>query len=289
MISTYESYFVFGKRGRFGSRIAKSLKDKHLLVFEYASAEFDEGLRALILELKDRKNLCVIWCFGAGSSIEVSIQNKEYQLLLYMFSKLTSANLPPINSMFVFLSSGGKMYGINTGIVSESSENLPVSLYGQQKRDCEQLLLTMAPRFFHNLIIFRPANAYSIKSLNSQPKGFVERCLWAIEHDKTIKFIADPNSQRQYGSHSDYANAMLSLIGQTAIRPSWRIINVAPNFTYDLYQVIASFEEYFKKKIIIEPFEVNQLIQDSIILKSEVFRPDFVWNSIAKNLDLSRL
>jgi hypothetical protein len=145
----------------------------------------------------------------------------------------------------------------------------------------------MVQSLFHSLIIFRPANAYSLQFLNDQPRGFVERCLWAIEHDKTLNFVAHPKSQRQYGSHSDFVDVMMSFLWQVTMDSGHRIVNIAPPFTYNLSDIITAFEDYFKKRIKVEPFESDSLSRDSVILKSQVLYPDFVWNSIEQNLDLS--
>ena len=287
MFNQYEGYFVFGKNGRFGSILSQSLKDKYLNVFEYSTGEFYDGVSSLIRHLRVRRSTCVVWCLGAGNSKEESVQSREYQLLSYLLSEMVKERLPVSNSLFIYLSTGGKMYGINPGVVWESSKILPVGSYGQQKKNCEQLIKEMVSFFFRSHV-FRLANAYSLSFGNVHPKGFIENCLSAIESNKAITFTVNPGSQRQFSSHRDYVNVILNNITQISDSPYYSVCNLAPDFTYSLHQIISSFEDYFGRQVRIESFEPSKLIDDSVILRSEkkeIVHSKLDWNSIEQNLE----
>ena len=287
MQKNYDFYFVLGKRGRFGSSFSVLLRDTSLKVFEFSSAELDEALRCLILKLKDDARVCIIWCLGGGNSAGVSIQNRELNLLRKFYLRLEVEGAPLTNSSLIYLSTGGKMYGLNTGRVSESSAICPTGIYGRQKRECELLIQQSTPRFFCSSIIFRIANAYSIQQLIKEPKGFVENCLWAIKSGQQLNFTANPLSRRQYGSHSDYSRVLLKSIELMSTDSNHRLHNIAPDFTYNLYEIIGVFQTHFGKRLDTNEFELDNLVEDTLILESEIEEAcgfKYEWSTIEANL-----
>jgi nucleoside-diphosphate-sugar epimerase len=283
----YDFYFVLGKRGRFGTSFSGLLRDSSFKVFEFGSAELDEALRCLILKLKDGARICIIWCLGGGNSAGVLIQNRELNLLKQFYLGLEAERAPLTNSSFIYLSTGGKMYGFNTGRVNESSAICPTGMYGMQKRECELLIQQVTPRLFCSSIIFRIANAYSFQRLIKEPKGFVENCLWAIESGQQLNFTANPLSRRQYGSHSDYSRVLLKSIELMSTDSDHKIYNIAPSFTYNLYEIINIFQTHFGKMLGVNEYEFDNLVEDTLILESKIEEAcgfKYEWNTIQTNL-----
>ena len=52
MKNSYEASFIFGRNGRFGFSFSDALKGTELEIFEYGSAEYDEGVKNLVRYLK---------------------------------------------------------------------------------------------------------------------------------------------------------------------------------------------------------------------------------------------
>jgi len=283
----YEMFIVFGKKGRFGSIFTTLLKDLSYDVFEFSSAEFDEALHFLILMLKNRVRVCIVWCLGSGSSADLLSQDREYQLLRKLHQCLETEYAQFTNSGLVYLSTGGKMYGVNVGRVHEGSVILPVGIYGEQKRKCELFLKENTFHFFQNSFVFRIANAYSIKASSDVPNGFVERCLWAMQEGKKLTFTTNPLSRRQYGSHDDYVRIMLKIIQRTSVKSDHNLFNIAPNFTYDLKEIISIFESHFGKTLEVSEYEPLNMAEDTVVLESSVDEYcglNYKWKTLNDNL-----
>lgn len=282
----YDACFIFGRKGRFGTSFADSLKGIGLEVLQYGSVEFNEGIKNLVRHLKGNRRVLIVWCLGNGNSANATSLNREYYLLNELYSKLVHNRVPPTNSLLIYISTGGKMYGINAGYVDEKSEISPVGLYGGQKRECEQLIQEKVTQRFFHLSVFRIANAYTLKLGNERPQGFVDSCLSAVEFGEILKFTANPNSRRQYAPHGDYVQAMLKVIRYSP-ESIHGIYNLAPNFTYSLNEIVDIFQEHFKKKICIKPWEASDLIEDTVILESENIESEISfknWQSLELNL-----
>jgi len=292
VLNHYDTFFVLGKRGRFGLAFSALLRDISLEVFEFSSAELDDALRGLNLKLKDGARVCIIWCLGSGNSALVSSQNRELHLLRKLYAGLEAEKTPLTNSVLVYLSTGGKMYGLNAGRVNESSKVSPIAIYGQQKRECERLVEKSTPLYFKSSVICRIANAYSMRESIEEPKGFVESCLWALQTGRQLNLTAGPLSRKQYGSHIDYSKVILESLKIISTKSQHRIFNIAPNFTYNLYEIINIFQTHFGEKLKLNELEQHNHVEDTLILESEVeefFRIKYEWSRIETNLQLLRI
>ena len=289
MQNFYDVCFIFGSKGRFGNSFVDSLKGIELEVLEYGTVEFNEGVENLVRHLKGNRRVLIVWCLGKGNSANATSLNQEYHFLNELYYKLVHNRVLPTNSLFIYISTGGKMYGVNAGYVLEKSKILPVGLYGTQKRECEQLIYDKFEQRFFYLCVFRIANAYTLKLGNERPQGFVDSCLSAVEFRESLKFTVNPNSRRQYAPHRDYVQAMLKIIGYSpeSIHGTY---NLAPNFTYSLNEIVDIFEKHFRTKIYVKPWEASDLIEDTVILESEsIERKIFFenWQSLELNLKTS--
>jgi hypothetical protein len=116
--------------------------------------------------------------------------------------------------------------------------------------------------------------------------------LWALQTGKQLNLTADPLSRRQYGSHIDYSKVILKSLEIISTKSQHRIFNIAPNFTYNLYEIINVFQTHFGKKLKLSELEQNSHAEDSLILESEVeefYRIKYEWSRIETNLQLLRI
>jgi nucleoside-diphosphate-sugar epimerase len=284
--SRYDACFIFGRKGRFGSSFVDSLKEIEPEIFEYSTSEFNEGVENLVRHLNGKRDVLIFWCLGNGNSAKATSQNQEFYFLNDLNMKLVHNRVPPTNSLFVYISTGGKMYGVNVGQVNEKSEIVPVGLYGIQKRECERLIQQKFSQNFFNTCVYRIANAYTLKWDNPHPQGFLDSCLSAVKFGWNLKFTVNPNSRRQYVPHKDYVQAILNAIWYSS-DPIEGTYNLAPNFTYSLNEIVDVFQEHFKKRIYVEPWEKSNLIEDTVILVSKRIENERIfenWQSLELNL-----
>ena len=64
------------------------------------------------------------------------------------------------NVEMVFLSSGGTVYGVKGGVISENEPVAPISYYGLSKVQLEDLINFYHRRYGLNYLILRPSNPY---------------------------------------------------------------------------------------------------------------------------------
>ena len=284
------TYFVFGANGRFGSSFGQLLMNTSFEVKRYGSKEFESGLLDIGKTVKHGGNCALIWCFGRGSSIEVQEEKyKEFKMLQRLNDAMSQMRNTPNLCHFIYLSTGGKMYGVNPGRVSEGSHISPVGSYGHEKKMCEDLIRDGISNFFRQTFIFRVANAYTLSLSNEKAQGFVENCLHTVRNNKSIILTVNTASRRQYASHIDYAKAIFSQIDFLDENLGVYTFNLGPNFSYDIAQIIAIFETHFKQKISCDNKVIKTLPVDSILLDSEhkmSINARIKWKSIEENLRL---
>lgn len=284
------TYFIFGAKGRFGLSFGQILANARFSVKQYGSIEFESGLLDLGKTLKDGRKCTLIWCFGRGSSLGVQVENyKEYEMLQQLNVALSRMSNTSNLCHFVYLSTGGKMYGVNSGRVTEGSQLSPVGSYGLEKKMCEELIRDDISNVFGQTFIFRVANAYTLSMSNKNPQGFVENCLHAIRNNTSIILTVNTASRRQYASHIDYAMAIFHQIEFLDENSDVHTVNLGPHFSYDIAQIIAIFETHFKQILSYDKKIFDMLPVDSILLDSENrmnINAQIEWKSIEENLRL---
>lgn len=282
------AYFVFGANGRFGSSFSQILINERFDVRRYGSVDFERGLFDVGENLKNGQKCTLIWCFGRGSSFRgEEKKSHEYQMLQSLHLTLLRISKTPNLSQFVYISTGGKMYGVNPGKITEASNISPVGSYGYEKKRCEDLIRENISNVFGQTIIFRVANAYTFSLLNEKPQGIVENCLYAIRNNTNINLTVNSSSRRQYASHFDYAKAILSQTKFLEENICQNTFNLGPDFSYDIAQIIDIFESHFKRKICFNIRDSDTFPHDSILLecKSSIcINSQIDWKTIEENL-----
>lgn len=257
------------------------------IVKRYTSENFVLGLADLKERLLKGQDITLLWCFGAGTSNASSTPGLEFELLQRLWVTLKDVPTQSKVNKFIFLSSGGKMYGINPGHVNENSKIIPVGAYGFNKWKCEQFILNNFQVFIANILIFRIANAYTIKTKNKAPKGLIECCISAIEENRNLTLTSSLQSIRQYASHKDYCGAIIRYLQECPDLNNSLIINLAPHFQYSISEVLDVLSGISKGVDILgkKPFVGSGM--DSVILHSNdevIHKINFSWERLEKNI-----
>ena len=221
----------------------------------------------------------VIWTLGPGTS-RAAERSEEIQTLEQFQVELK--NLGAALPHFVYLSSGGAMYGNNPGVVNERAAILPVGIHGQKKYLCEKYIEDNFLSFFSRVSVLRVANAYALDSFDGQ-YGLIDSLFASIKGGKPVSINVDLNSSRQYGSHKNYAEFIFgNFIRNGEESEGLRVSNVASSQILTVGEVISIFQEFYRDRI---KFEVMGGAIDSVVLKSE-FKPafEFRWTSLRESL-----
>ncbi len=128
------------------------------------------------------------------------------------------------NVKFVYLSSGGAVYGKQREIFNEHTKRSPISLYGLSKLNFENLI-----HFFHetaglNYLIIRPSNPYGYGQNIYGKQGLVAVIIGKILNDEPIVIWGDGSAIKDYIFIDDFTYYLDALISK----------DIAWNHTYNI-------------------------------------------------------
>lgn len=113
------------------------------------------------------------------------------------------------NSKFVFLSSGGAVYGSYRGSPWKEDDLLnPITIYGQVCKDIEKLVLNA------NGIVLRGSNIYGALKSNKQKQGIITELLLSFLNNTQIQIFNDGQSVRDYLHIADFVKALQTILLQ---------------------------------------------------------------------------
>ncbi len=154
---------------------------------------------------------------------------------------------------FVFLSSGGAIYGNSDSVHSEKDELNPVSYYGESKKILEESL-GKSPLSY---VILRPSNIFnSLKDSNRQT-GIIGIYLQRFLKKEAVEVFGSLDISKDYVASSDVAHAILLALDY----PSTRTFNIGSGETTSIGDIIGRFEKSMGHKVPvhIKPFIANDV------------------------------
>lgn len=115
--------------------------------------------------------------------------------------------------VFVFLSSGGTVYGVNdTGVFSESDTKKPISYYGQSKLILEESIMFEHRKSGLLFFIFRPSNPYGIGQNIFGKQGFIAAAIGHILSKEKIVVWGDGTIVRDYIHIDDLSKGIIGIL-----------------------------------------------------------------------------
>jgi nucleoside-diphosphate-sugar epimerase len=224
---------------------------------------------------------------ASSSRLECDQDYSDFKLTL----KALSDSLAKTKVDFlVYISSGGSVYGSGPEVKLETSALTPSTPYAVQKVNQEMDVLDFASSQGVKLLILRLANAFSASS--STRKGIVDSLLSIEPGDVPLTIYVNPDSRKQYGLFSDYAQAILLAISEFLLDNSpTKIVNLFSSNVYSVRQIIelVSKAKNIRVQDICTIQESNfDLAVDSVILGS-IHPQDtsrFRWKSIEETIIL---
>lgn len=225
----------------------------------------------------------ILWCVGAGNS-RASIQSDELVMLVSFFEKVSQFNR--CLNKFIYLSTGGMMYGVNPGEVYESSPVRPVGTHGLLKFRCEEYIKSCFSSVFEQILILRLPNAYSL-DYTAANLGFIDTAWRNLNLNKRVEITVDLESTRQYGSHLDFAKYISNefVVCQNSLQGR-QVINLDGGETLSIRQILNIFEVASPGRLLIDNLGGKR---NSVILRSEhTPRKWFNWTGLSEML-LSKL
>lgn len=280
---------ILGKDGRLADSLITKLqtsgaveKPITLSSREMGSEEFDLVIDS-IQSRKQNSALTIFWCSGSASNRSTFADCETDKKTLRKFIEICSKRIqtPP---NFVYFSSGGTVYGNSPGIVSELSPLNPETHYAEMKVNSEEFLVRSAEEGKIKLSIFRLANLYGGKNLNSR-KSLIEIALTQNE----IRLTVNPNSTKQYGTYDDnsqYVLDFLRLFGPELGQPL--VKNVFSEHSYsiqDILKLTAAHNPFLESRRVSPPDDYSRF--ENVILTSadRATNLNFDWTSLESYLE----
>lgn len=128
---------------------------------------------------------------------------------------------------FIFLSSGGTIYGDNDShLIKESQHKNPINAYGISKLTFELYIQLFERISGLNYLILRPSNIYGPGARISQSQGAIPLFINQLIHRKPINVWGDGENVRDYLYIDDLISALISLIDYNPKNNQPKVFNV---------------------------------------------------------------
>lgn len=281
-----KNILLLGGNGFLGRNLANALrKQEHFNVSIYDMSVADETLDNVsyhagslnetrkICEIMDEEKTNVLVHLVStiipGSSIEQYIKNCQIVQLgtipLMDYCAKKGVEL-------VFLSSGGTVYGVKGGVISENEPVAPISYYGLSKIQIEDLINFYHRRYGLNYLILRPSNPYGHGQNLYGKQGLIAVILGRILKGEPVTVFGDGEVVRDYIYIDDFTYYVSELIRIGILNET---INIGSGEGYSINQVVELFDEVVNETLKIEHIaarkdDVPRLILDTTRLHNFV-------------------
>jgi UDP-glucose 4-epimerase len=148
---------------------------------------------------------------------------------------------------FVFISSGGTVYGIPRQVpIPETHPTDPISSYGISKLAIEKYLALFRSEHGLDYVILRLANPYGPHQRPERAQGAIAAFAWRALNKKPIEIWGDGTVVRDYVYASDVIEAMLTTI---EYRGEDRLFNVGSGVGHTLRDIVLAIERIIGRSV----------------------------------------
>ena len=163
----------------------------------------------------------------------------EINDLSFLFSKISlSAHLK-----FVYLSSGGSVYGDSKGrSFCEDDELNPITAYGKVKKEGEEHVTFCALNGNVPYLILRPSNIYGKYQPSQRRQGVIAIFTYLITRSKTIDIFGDGNTKKDYMYIDDFLITVHKLLSLNAVG----IFNIGSGYEASVNEIVSILESELK-------------------------------------------
>jgi dTDP-4-dehydrorhamnose reductase len=281
-----ESYVIVGRDGRLASALLKTAASdlNKELIFSVSARNLEIDLISTMLIPSQTLN--VIWSSGwAGARSDKETCKEDFRLFSLFIDRLFDLKCNHIN--FIFLSSGGTIYGNSPGPVTENSPVNPNSHYADMKLRSEELLLNKPSNKITPLVL-RLANLYG-SNLATTKTSLIDECINNFPKGTPFSIFANLASQKQYGTFQDYAMSVLEATKlMCAGMNQNRVLNLFPPHLYTVKEILEITSEFFEvdwSKLL--GHSLNDLpLETTILMNADgIAQPPAIWESLSSYLE----
>ena len=229
---------VLGANGFIGSNLTKYLKNN------YEKFPYEELIEVTDIEyfLSSNWDLLrdsvLIDCVGVKPFYYMqgetfSRNDSLYLSLISRYNQLVNFCVKT-NSNFIFISSGGSVYGSYRGEPWKETDIVkPVDAYGKACHDVENLIKTS------NGIVVRGSNIYGALKRNRQGQGIITEFLISYLTNSKIRILNNGQTVRDYLYIDDFINALCNIVFYFKQSPN--VINLSSGVGLNQLELIEVF------------------------------------------------
>lgn len=254
---------IVGSSGYIGSRLLPKLpSEKNFLV--PSKSNFAQFLKST--ESLKFKN--VFWVAGSQLPADTFEYKLDEHPDLVNLEKLVKF-VQKSESCFIFLSSGGCVYGPGSGVFTEASNTFPVNLYGELKLLSEQMIINN----LNNYTILRVANVFGVGQKPSRSQGVIPHWLEAIRENRPLTVFGPTHSYRDYIDIDSVINAILL----SSKSSSKGVFNIGSGTKVELATLIEIFEHVIGHSLTILSLDARMSDRDGYLLDSKRAEANLGW------------
>lgn len=175
---------------------------------------------------------------------------------LEWLDKLSKLRKTPL---FIFISSGGSVYGEKNILCKESDRLNPINPYGIGKSTFENYLQYYSSNFGLPVIILRPSNIYGPYDVGSN-QGVIQNFILNALRSKSITVWGSGQAVRDYLHINDFVEIMILLVvKKTSVltRERLRHFNVGSGVGYSVNEIADFVASHFDNEIHISHINSN--------------------------------
>jgi UDP-glucose 4-epimerase len=180
---------------------------------------------------------------------------------------------------FVFLSSGGTIYGDSDDKTSwlEEDQKIPISAYGLSKIISEEYIQFLTKKSSFESFILRPSNVYGIHQNLKKPQGIIGFAFNAILNSTSIDLYDNGSVTRDFIYITDLAEAIHSCLEKQYKKASINIYNVGSNIGYKIIDILLMINKVSNNQIITNPKPERNFDCNYNVLNNKKINHDLNW------------
>jgi UDP-glucose 4-epimerase len=179
-------------------------------------------------------------------------------------------------SKIIFMSSGGKVYGITDHLpVKESDPTNPLGSYGIMKLSIEKYLLSLSYYYGIGAVILRPSNPYGVRQSPFSVQGAIPILGWRILNQQPITIWGSGDAVRDYIDVKHIARFCCL----AATRECSGVFNLGSGNGVSTNELVGALADVLEICPIIKKEPARQFDVPAIILDSTRAMQQFNWRS----------
>jgi len=163
----------------------------------------------------NKRSWKIYWAAGKGNmhSNKIALKDEEIILEKLVLTLLNNPNLNLSTGTFVFASSAGAIYaGVQEGVISESTNPVPINEYGKTKLLQESLIKALNKNGQGATVIAcRISTIYGFKPKSEKHQGLIVEIIRKILLNQVVHIYVPLETMRDYISASDAARQMINV------------------------------------------------------------------------------